>query len=120
MNFLSTWKPIFDRFDTDKSGFIDLPTFHEAIVAFGYRLSKGMVMELFQSFDEPNGDENRMMAFDRFIVTCVVLKRLTDTFKIFDHDRDGYITISLYGTLPLLHASFHNGLLLTFLLARSG
>ena len=34
------------------------------------------------------------MSFDLFVQACVSLKRLTDTFKKYDDDRDGYITLS--------------------------
>ena len=109
MNFLSAWKALFDRFDTDETGFIDLPTFQDTLTAFGYRLSKGMMQDLFERFVEPNSKEERMMAFDRFVVTYVALKKMTDIFKKFDDDRDGYITLSLYGTSPIPHVAFYDG-----------
>ncbi len=53
------------------------------------------------------------MSFDLFVQSCIVLKRMTDVFKKYDEDRDGYITLSfeefltgefviyLISTLPL-------------------
>lgn len=34
------------------------------------------------------------MSFDLFVQSCIVLKRMTDVFKKYDEDRDGYITMS--------------------------
>ena len=50
------------------------------------------------------------MSFDIFVQSCISLKRMTDVFKRYDGDRDGYITLSfeeflsgeLWGFLLLL------------------
>lgn len=34
------------------------------------------------------------MTFDLFVQSCIILKRMTDVFKKYDEDRDGYITLS--------------------------
>ena len=34
------------------------------------------------------------MSFDLFVQSCISLKRMTDVFKGYDDDRDGYITLS--------------------------
>lgn len=34
------------------------------------------------------------MSFDLFVQSCIILKRMTDIFKRYDDDRDGYITLS--------------------------
>ena len=34
------------------------------------------------------------MSFDIFVQSCISLKRMTDIFKKYDSDRDGYITLS--------------------------
>ncbi len=36
------------------------------------------------------------ISFDLFVQSCISLKRMTDVFKKYDDDRDGYITLSLY------------------------
>ncbi|KAF4627363.1 hypothetical protein G7Y89_g10794 [Cudoniella acicularis] len=69
--FLAAWRGLFDRFDADRSGTIDLDEYTNALVAFGYRLSPQFVDTLFRT-----------------------LKRMTDVFKKYDDDRDGYITLS--------------------------
>ncbi|KAF1951838.1 EF-hand [Byssothecium circinans] len=89
--FLSAWRGLFDRFDADRSGSISYAEFSEALVAFGYRLSPNFVRLLYSTYDRRN-DNN--MSFDLFVQACISLKRMTDVFKKYDDDRDGYITLS--------------------------
>lgn len=50
------------------------------------------------------------MSFDLFVQSCIILKRMTDVFKKYDEDRDGYITLSfeefLTGELFFLFGGF--------------
>ena len=49
------------------------------------------------------------MSFDLFVQSCIILKRMTDVFKRYDDDRDGYITLSFEEFLtgmPLHSAEF--------------
>ncbi|KAL8693794.1 MAG: hypothetical protein Q9218_001442 [Villophora microphyllina] len=89
--FLAAWRSLFDRFDEDRSGYISYEEYSNALVAFGYRLSSTFVTLLYQTY-EKNG--NNRMSFDLFVQSCIVLKRVTDVFKKYDEDRDGYITMS--------------------------
>lgn len=89
--FLSAWRDLFDRFDRDRSGSISREEFTDALVAFGYRLSNQFVQLLYSTYDR-RGDNN--MSFDLFVQACISLKRMTDVFKKYDSDRDGYITLS--------------------------
>ncbi|KAF2013133.1 EF-hand [Aaosphaeria arxii CBS 175.79] len=89
--FLSAWRGLFDRFDKDRSGSISYDEFNEALVAFGYRLSSQFVALLYRTYDRRN--ENAI-SFDLFVQACISLKRMTDVFKKYDDDRDGYITLS--------------------------
>jgi hypothetical protein len=90
--FLSAWRSLFDRFDADHSGSISFAEFNEALVAFGYRLSQGFVTLLYQTYDRSG---RNALSFDLFVQACISLKRMTDVFKKYDEDRDGYITLSL-------------------------
>lgn len=90
-SFLASWRTLFDRFDTDHSGNISLEEFTNALVAFRYRLSPGFVSLLFRTYDKRN---EGVMSFDLFVQCCISLKRMTDVFKKYDDDRDGYITLS--------------------------
>ncbi|KAF2836354.1 EF-hand [Patellaria atrata CBS 101060] len=89
--FLSAWRGLFDRFDADRSGSIQYHEFTEALVAFGYRLSPQFTTLLFRTYDR-RGDN--AISFDLFVQACISLKRMTDVFKKYDEDRDGYITLS--------------------------
>ncbi|KAH8683860.1 hypothetical protein BGZ61DRAFT_58783 [Ilyonectria robusta] len=87
--FLSAWKPLFDLFDEDRDGYISLEAYHAAIVAFQYRLSWDFVRKMFNVYDkDPKG-----LNFDSFVLSCANLKTMTDQFKRWDGDRDGYITL---------------------------
>lgn len=61
-------------------------------MAFGYRLSPQFVAILFRTYDRRN---QNAISFDLFVQACISLKRMTDVFKKYDEDRDGYITLSL-------------------------
>jgi Ca2+-binding EF-hand superfamily protein len=90
-SFLASWRTLFDRFDMDRSGNISPPEFRAALEAFRYRLSSGFVDLLFNTYDKRN---EGVMSFDLFVQACISLKRMTDVFKKYDEDRDGYITLS--------------------------
>ncbi|KAK6079811.1 hypothetical protein SCUP234_05570 [Seiridium cupressi] len=90
-SFLASWRTLFDRFDKDHSGNISLDEFNDALVAFRYRLSSRFVKLLFDTYDKRN---EGVMSFDLFVQACISLKRMTDVFKKYDEDRDGYITLS--------------------------
>lgn len=97
--YLAAWRELFDRFDEDSSGRISRHEFEKALVAFGYRLSSSFVSVLFKTF-ESKGQLRNMgpmkggMSFDLFVQACISLRRMTDVFKRYDDDRDGYITVS--------------------------
>ncbi|KAK4144679.1 uncharacterized protein C8A04DRAFT_36444 [Dichotomopilus funicola] len=90
-SFLASWRSLFDRFDADRSGNISLDEFNNALVAFRYRLSERFVEILFRTYDKRG---EGVMSFDLFVQACISLKRMTDVFKRYDEDRDGYITLS--------------------------
>lgn len=100
--FLASWRELFERFDEDRSGRISLAEFSRALVAFGYRLSQPFVGLLYTTFTvnrqggrrPSGGGGGGGMSFDLFVQACVSVKRLTDVFKGYDDDRDGYITMS--------------------------
>lgn len=110
-SFLASWRSLFDRFDTDRSGAISLDEYSNALTAFGYRLSPEFVRFLFGTYDK--GRTNQL-SFDLFgkssessdylgkdtncgcdtVQSCISLKRMTDVFKRYDDDRDGFIQLS--------------------------
>lgn len=98
--YLAAWRELFDRFDEDRSGRISLQEFEKSLVAFGYRLSQPFVTVLFATFESKGRQRNAIgpakmgMSFDLFVQACISLRRMTDVFKRYDDDRDGYITVS--------------------------
>ncbi|KAI2473517.1 EF-hand [Annulohypoxylon bovei var. microspora] len=90
-SFLASWRALFDRFDADRSGNISPDEFSNALIAFRYRLTPGFVDLLFRTYDKRG---EGVMSFDLFVQACISLKRMTDVFKKYDEDRDGYITLS--------------------------
>lgn len=99
--FLAAWRELFDRFDEDRSGRISLDEFEKALTAFGYRLSRAFIRVMFSTFESKGRRRgstlyagNGGMSFDLFVQACISLKRMTDVFKRYDDDRDGYITVS--------------------------
>ncbi|KAL4879582.1 hypothetical protein BJY04DRAFT_193181 [Aspergillus karnatakaensis] len=100
--YLAAWRELFDKFDEDRSGRISLREFEKALLAFGYRLSQPFVTVLFTTFEAkgrvvsgpPTGPPPSGMSFDLFVQACISLRRMTDVFKRYDDDRDGYITVS--------------------------
>jgi peflin len=102
--FLTAWREIFERFDEDSSGRISLAEFSKALLAFGYRLSVPFVGVIYNTFNDRGkrsddrrhslGAASQGMSFDLFVQACISLKRMTDVFKGYDEDRDGYVTLS--------------------------
>ncbi|EXJ78363.1 hypothetical protein A1O3_09524 [Capronia epimyces CBS 606.96] len=92
--FLAAWRTLFERFDEDRSGRISLGEFSKAMTAFGYRLSQPFVSVLYHTFNERSPVPKQGMSFDLFVQACISLKRMTDVFKKYDDDRDGYVTLS--------------------------
>ena len=101
--FLAAWRELFERFDEDRSGRISLSEFSKALVAFGYRLTSSFTNVLYNTYCEKGilanqrrGSRSRQegMSFDLFVQACISLKRMTDVFKGYDDDRDGYVTLS--------------------------
>ncbi|PGH14865.1 hypothetical protein AJ79_02727 [Helicocarpus griseus UAMH5409] len=98
--FLAAWRELFERFDEDCSGRISLQEFSKALIAFGYSLSPPFVSMIFTTFESrgrakmaPIPGQKGGMSFDLFVQACITLKRMTDVFKRYDDDRDGYITL---------------------------
>lgn len=113
--FLAAWRELFDRFDEDRSGRISLEEFEKALAAFGYRLSRTFIRVMFSTYENKGRRRGSTsfsggMSFDLFVQACISLKRMTDVFKRYDDDRDGYITVSfeefLTGEFFFTHDTF--------------
>ncbi|XP_017322246.1 programmed cell death protein 6 isoform X2 [Ictalurus punctatus] len=89
--YITDWQNIFRTYDRDNSGFIDKNELKQALTSFGYRLSDQFYNTLIEKFDRQRKGQ---VAFDDFIQCCIVLQRLTDVFRRYDTDQDGWIQVS--------------------------
>ncbi|XP_059390826.1 programmed cell death protein 6-like [Carassius carassius] len=89
--YITDWQNIFRTYDRDNSGFIDKNELKQALTGFGYRLSDQFYNTLIEKFDR---QKRSQVAFDDFIQCCIVLQRLTDVFRRYDTDQDGWIQVS--------------------------
>ncbi|ANB12279.1 Pef1p [Sugiyamaella lignohabitans] len=92
--YLHEWRVIFNRFDRDKSDSISINEFHTALVAFGYSLSQRCTEYIFSIYAKLDRRGVAVMSFDVFVQSCIHIKSVTESFKKFDTDRDGYITLA--------------------------
>lgn len=89
--YIQDWKKCFDQFDRDRSGNIDGAELALALKTFGYNLTDQFSHSIIQVFDKTS---SRSIGFDDFIQACVMLKSLTDKFRVKDTSQNGVIRIS--------------------------
>ncbi|ODQ67952.1 EF-hand protein [Nadsonia fulvescens var. elongata DSM 6958] len=92
--YLGEWRKLFDRFDLDRSGSINYDEYCRALEAFGYRLSNQFISFMYNMHSAFDRQGVRVISFDMFVQSCLSLKRMTDVFKKYDKDRDGFITLA--------------------------
>ncbi|XP_053570373.1 programmed cell death protein 6 isoform X2 [Bombina bombina] len=97
--YITDWQTIFRTFDTDNSGTIDKNELKQALT--GYRLSEQFYDVLIRKFDRQRRGQ---VAFDDFIQCCIVLQRLTDVFRRYDTDQDGWVQLSYEQYLSMVFA----------------
>merc|ERR1711941_184886 len=66
-SYINQWKGLFESIDRDRSGFIEQTELNQALQQMGYR----------------------KLTLDNFIVVCVNIKRLTDSFRARDREMRG-------------------------------
>lgn len=90
-HYINQWKGAFDRYDQDRSGAIEGHELHRAFAEMGFNVSGnfvGLVLKRFDSFGQ------RSLKLDSFIQCCVMLRGLTDAFRMRDTNQNGSITIN--------------------------
>nr|CAF74916.1 apoptosis-linked gene 2 [Suberites domuncula] len=97
--YVQDWQTTFRSYDRDNSGSIDKTELKTALTNFGYRLSDQFYELLIRKFDRGG---KGTVAFDDFIQCCVVIQTLTNSFKGFDTNRNGWISISYEQFLTLV------------------
>lgn len=89
--YVQDWRGCFERFDTDRSGNIDANELGNAFRTFGYNLSPQFSQTVIRVFDRRGSGT---INFDDFIQACVMLKTLTDKFRVKDQQQRGVVNIS--------------------------
>ena len=89
--YLTTWRKIFNNFDTDKNGTIDAGEFKNALSQLGYNLGENFQAIALAKFDP---DRTGSLRFDDFVRFCCVLNNLTQQFAAVDVNRTGSATLN--------------------------
>ena len=82
---------MFDRYDRDRSGNIDANELNTAYNEMGFRVSAQFCQLVVTRFDRL---AKRSLKFDDFIQSCVMLRSLTDAFRVRDTNLNGIIQVS--------------------------
>lgn len=91
MSYLEQWKGVFARYDKDKSGNIDKNELFTAYNEMGFRVSAAFCQLVVTRFDRL---AKTSLKFDDFIQSCVMLRSLTDAFKVRDTNLNGTIQVN--------------------------
>ncbi|KAG2209696.1 uncharacterized protein EV154DRAFT_605957 [Mucor mucedo] len=103
--YIEDWKRCFQAFDADRSGSINQSEMGNALRSFGFNVSPKFIATLIQKFDRYATIKNTGkgdVSFDNFVQACVTMKTLTDSFRQFDNDQDGWIQINYEQFLDLV------------------
>jgi len=88
--YVTDWQACFRSFDRDNSGNIDQNELRTALTTFGYQLSDNTLQTIMRKFDRHG---KHTVLFDDFIQCCIMLHTLTSSFRQYDTDNDGVVTI---------------------------
>ncbi|KAF8630425.1 hypothetical protein AX15_002973 [Amanita polypyramis BW_CC] len=103
--YIVDWQNVFRHFDRDRSGSIDGGELTEALRSFGYNFSPSLLTLIERKYASgPTAEYGPPSAitFDRFVRACVNIKMLSDSFKRFDSDRDGWIQLNYEQFMTLI------------------
>ncbi|XVE79250.1 hypothetical protein DITRI_Ditri14bG0042800 [Diplodiscus trichospermus] len=90
---LGHWRAIFERFDRDRSGKIDLMELRDALYSLGYAIPPSVLQVLISKYD--NGSGRRVeLNFDSFVECGMIVKGLTEKFKENDPRYTGSATLT--------------------------
>ncbi|XP_021716349.1 probable calcium-binding protein CML48 [Chenopodium quinoa] len=90
---LGQWRAIFERFDRDRSGKIDLEELRDALYSLGYAVPPSVLQLLISRYNNGGGQRVRL-DFDSFVECGMVVKGLTEKFKEKDSNYTGSATIT--------------------------
>lgn len=90
---LGHWRAIFERFDRDRSGKIDLAELRDALYSLGYAIPPSVLQLLISKYDDQSG-RRVDLSFDSFVECGMIVKGLTEKFKEKDTRYTGSATLS--------------------------
>lgn len=90
---LGQWQAIFQRYDKDRSGKIDLFELRDALYGIGYAVPASILQLLVSKYDDGSGRRVELN-FDSFVECGLIVKGLTDKFKEKDTRYTGSATLS--------------------------
>jgi len=88
--YINQWKGTFEGYDRDRSGYIEQNELTSAFQQMGYRFSPTFVGNLLVKYDP----RSRRLTLDNFIVACVQIQRLTNSFRTRDREMRGQATLA--------------------------
>ncbi|KAK6247378.1 hypothetical protein QUC31_018943 [Theobroma cacao] len=90
---LGQWRAIFERFDRDRSGKIDLMELRDALYSLGYAIPPSVLQVLISKYDNGSGRKVELN-FDSFVECGMIVKGLTEKFKEKDPRYTGSATLT--------------------------
>ncbi|KAF7245942.1 Peflin [Varanus komodoensis] len=90
--FLQQWRNLFQQYDRDQSGSINLNELHQALSQMGYNLSLQFSQLLLSRYSQRAN--NPGIQLDRFIQICTLLQTMTEAFREKDTGMSGNARIS--------------------------
>ncbi|XP_058779697.1 probable calcium-binding protein CML48 [Vicia villosa] len=90
---LGHWRGIFERYDKDRSGKIDPLELRDALYGIGYAVPASVLQLLLSKYSD--GSSRRVeLGFDSFVECGMIIKGLTDKFKVKDKRYSGSATLA--------------------------
>uniref|UniRef100_T1JFX7 EF-hand domain-containing protein n=1 Tax=Strigamia maritima TaxID=126957 RepID=T1JFX7_STRMM len=89
--YIQQWHQTFSRVDQNNSGYIEQVELQQAMASMGYNLSTPFIQILIARFDYLRQNK---LTLDAFIMACVILQQLTETFKQKDVERRAEIRVN--------------------------
>lgn len=87
---INQWKGVFEGYDSDRSGRIEQNELIQAFQQMGYRFTPTFVQNILGKYDP----KTRRLTLDNFIVVCVQIQRLTNSFRTRDREMKGQATLA--------------------------
>jgi len=88
--YVNQWMESFRRYDANGSGFVDQNELSQSFSQMGYRFSQPFIDFVHTKF----GERGQGVPVDGFIMSCILIHKLTEGFRKRDTSQQGVITIN--------------------------